>query len=77
MANEPSFTIGIEEEYLLVDQETRNLAADPPSNMLAEIEQRLLGQHGHSAGQAVRGPGHRPLRGAGSTARLPRAQAGG
>ena len=44
MANEPSFTIGIEEEYLLVDQETRDLAADPPSKMLAEIEQRLTGQ---------------------------------
>ena len=44
MANEPSFTIGIEEEYLLVDQETRDLATDPPSKMLAEIEQRLTGQ---------------------------------
>jgi len=41
MANEPSFTIGIEEEYLLVDQETRDLATDPPSKMLAKIEQRL------------------------------------
>lgn len=34
--NEPSFTIGIEEEYLLVDRETRGLAADPPEGMLEE-----------------------------------------
>jgi carboxylate-amine ligase len=27
---EPSFTLGIEEEYLLVDPETRGLAVDPP-----------------------------------------------
>ena len=27
---EPSFTIGIEEEYLLVDLETMDLANDPP-----------------------------------------------
>jgi carboxylate-amine ligase len=29
---------------LLVDQETRDLAADPPTKMLAEIERRLTGQ---------------------------------
>ena len=28
--NEPTFTIGIEEEYLLVDKETRRLVVDPP-----------------------------------------------
>ena len=39
---EPSFTIGIEEEYLLVDRETLNLAADPPAAMFAECE-ALLG----------------------------------
>ena len=31
-------TIGIEEEYLLVDLETRNLATEPPSAMLEECE---------------------------------------
>ncbi len=41
---EPSFTIGIEEEYLLVDQETRDLATDPPAEMLEEIEKQLTGQ---------------------------------
>ena len=38
---EPSFTIGIEEEYLLVDRETRQLADDPPPEMLKECEDRL------------------------------------
>ena len=33
---EPSFTIGIEEEYLLVDLETRDLVAHPPEDLLAE-----------------------------------------
>ncbi len=33
--NEPDFTIGIEEEYLLVDRETMDLAAAPPSLMAA------------------------------------------
>ena len=28
--NEPQFTMGVEEEYLLVDKETRALVADPP-----------------------------------------------
>jgi carboxylate-amine ligase len=38
---EPSFTIGIEEEYLLVDRQTRDLADDPPEQLLAECEERL------------------------------------
>ena len=39
---EPSFTIGIEEEYLLIDRETLNLAADPPKALFSECE-ALLG----------------------------------
>ncbi len=35
---EPELTIGIEEEYLLVDRASRDLAADPPAAMLAECE---------------------------------------
>ncbi len=35
---EPELTIGIEEEYLLVDRASRDLAADPPPTMLAECE---------------------------------------
>ncbi len=34
-------TIGVEEEYLLVDRETRDLAVDPPKEMLAECEARI------------------------------------
>ncbi len=42
--HEPSFTIGIEEEYFLVDRETRDLAVDPPQAMMDEYETRLHGQ---------------------------------
>ncbi len=41
---EPAFTIGMEEEYLLVDKVTRNLANDPPAAMMEEAERRLQGQ---------------------------------
>jgi carboxylate-amine ligase len=33
---EPSFTVGIEEEYLLVDRETRDLVVDPPAGLMAD-----------------------------------------
>ncbi len=39
---EPSFSIGIEEEYLLVDRETRDLASDPPDEVLTDCE-KLIG----------------------------------
>ena len=42
--NEPSFTLGIEEEYLLVDRETRGLVIDPPETLMAEAEDKLGGQ---------------------------------
>ena len=42
--NEPSFTLGIEEEYLLVDKETRGLVVDPPETLMAEAEEKLGGQ---------------------------------
>ena len=35
------FTVGIEEEYLLVDRETRDLATDPPAGLMKECEKRL------------------------------------
>jgi glutamate---cysteine ligase / carboxylate-amine ligase len=35
-AKEPPFTIGIEEEYLLVDLVTRDLDSDPPQELLEE-----------------------------------------
>ncbi len=40
----PAFTIGIEEEYLIVDRQTRNLVSDPPPGMLAACEERLEGR---------------------------------
>ena len=43
---EPAFTIGIEEEYLLVDLASRDLCAEPPPSMLADCEDRLTGQVG-------------------------------
>jgi carboxylate-amine ligase len=42
--NEPQFTIGVEEEYLLVDKETRGLVIDPPDSLLSECEELLGGQ---------------------------------
>lgn len=37
---EPSFTLGVEEEYLLVDKETRSLVIDPPDTLMAEAEEK-------------------------------------
>ena len=42
--NAPSFTVGIEEEYLLVDPETRNLITEAPPTMMSECEALLEGQ---------------------------------
>jgi len=41
---EPPFTVGIEEEYLLVDLQTRDLANDPPDELMQECEQILAAQ---------------------------------
>ena len=41
---EPKFTIGIEEEYLLVDKETRDLAPEPPAALLSKAEAALRGR---------------------------------
>ncbi len=43
-ASEPSFSIGVEEEYLLVDKSTRDLCVDPPASILQECEELLQGQ---------------------------------
>lgn len=40
----PDFTVGIEEEYLLVDKASRDLASDPPPGMLSECQALLQGQ---------------------------------
>lgn len=39
--NAPKLTIGIEEEYLLVDIQTRALASEPPPEMLTQCERRI------------------------------------
>lgn len=41
---EPSFTVGVEEEYLLVSRASRELATEPPPSMLADCEALLEGQ---------------------------------
>jgi glutamate---cysteine ligase / carboxylate-amine ligase len=38
---EPNFTLGIEEEYLLVDKTSRDLVADPPERLLDECQSIL------------------------------------
>jgi carboxylate-amine ligase len=42
-APEPSFTIGIEEEYLLVDKQTRDVASDPPEALFKDCQKRIKG----------------------------------
>ena len=44
MTAEPEFTLGVEEEYFLVDRATREVVGDPPDTMLAEYEALLGGQ---------------------------------
>lgn len=39
--NEPPFSIGIEEEYLLVDKETRDLVSDPPPELIEKCAAAL------------------------------------
>jgi len=41
---EPSFTIGIEEEYLLVDRASRDLVREIPPRLFQDCEQALRGQ---------------------------------
>ena len=38
---EPPFTIGIEEEYLLVDRQSRDVVSNPPPEIFAECESRV------------------------------------
>ncbi len=44
LVKKPSFSIGMEEEYLLVDRETRDLISEAPPQMFAECEALLEGQ---------------------------------
>ena len=42
--HEPTFTVGVEEEYLLVDLETRDVCPDPPGALMKAC-QEILGRH--------------------------------
>ncbi len=44
MIDRPAFTIGIEEEYLIVDIESRELVQDLPDGLMASLEEILQGQ---------------------------------
>lgn len=41
---EPSLTLGVEEEYLLVDRATGAVASDPPSELFARLHERTSGR---------------------------------
>jgi carboxylate-amine ligase len=41
---EPAFTLGIEEEYFLVDRQTRDIAVAPPPELMAECKAALADQ---------------------------------
>lgn len=41
---EPAWTLGVEEEYLLVDQHSRDLVSDPPEALMRECIKKL-GEH--------------------------------
>ena len=38
MVDRPAFTLGVEEEYLLVDKATRDLVHEPPAALMAAFE---------------------------------------
>ena len=40
----PPFTLGVEEEYLIVDKETRGLIVDPPEELMHDCEEIIGGQ---------------------------------
>ena len=44
MVKEPTFTVGIEEEYLLVNKETRDLVVDPPACIMDDCQKLLKRQ---------------------------------
>lgn len=51
---EPSFTIGIEEEYLLVDTVSRDLITEPPPELLSECEAALSPGRGQVSPEFLR-----------------------
>ena len=54
MLRKQDFTIGIEEEYLLVDPGSRDLAADPPEAILAECQNAITQEVGSVSPEFLR-----------------------
>ncbi len=44
LRDQPSFTLGVEEEYLLVDAETLKLVVDPPDGFMPACQEQVTGQ---------------------------------
>jgi carboxylate-amine ligase len=54
MAREPDFTIGIEEEYLLVDPLSRDLVSEPPAGVLTECQRTITEDIGNVTPEFLR-----------------------
>jgi len=54
LRKEPEFTLGVEEEYLLVDPKTRDLVAEPPDQLLRDCEQAVSADIGSVAPEFLR-----------------------
>jgi carboxylate-amine ligase len=54
MRSKPSLTLGIEEEYLLVDRATRDLANDPPAQLLDDCQKALAAKGGQVCPEFMR-----------------------
>ncbi len=52
--HEPTFTVGIEEEYLLVDKSSRDLVSDPPKQLLSDCEAALADLGGQVSPEFMR-----------------------
>lgn len=48
----PSLSLGVEEEYLLVDPASRDLVVAPPADFMARCQERLAGRATHELLQA-------------------------
>ena len=44
LSEQPGFTLGVEEEYLLVDAETLELSVDPPQGFMPACQKQVTGQ---------------------------------
>jgi len=54
MIRKEDFTIGIEEEYLLIDPESRDLVADPPAGLIEECQHAIAADIGNVAPEFLR-----------------------